>query len=372
MIYLDNAATTLQKPVAVSAAVCAALRTCANPGRGGHAAAMHAAQVLAQTRQEAALLFDAAPEQVVFTMNATHGLNLAIHTLVHPGDRVVISGFEHNAVMRPLCAMGAEIITASRTLFSPEKTLEDFTAAVTADTAAVIVNHCSNVFGYVQPLEEIAALCRERNVPLVVDASQSAGTQKLSLHALGASFIAMPGHKSLYGPQGTGLLLCRTLPKPLLFGGTGSLSLSEQMPDFLPDRAEAGTLNVHGLAGLREGLRFVRRVGTERILCGEQKLRKRLCVGLGAIGSVQVFDGGETQAGVVSFVPSTDCEELAEAYAQRGIAVRAGLHCAPAAHRSGGTLETGTVRVSLSWFTQSGEIDRFLEETERILKKRQS
>lgn len=369
MIYLDNAATTLRKPPTVAAAVCEALRRCANPGRGDHPAARAAAETVFGARALAAELFGAEPEQVVFTMNATHGLNLAIRTLVRPGDRVVVSGFEHNAVIRPLAALGAKTVAVSGFLFQPEQTLAGFRAAVTPDTRAVVVNHVSNVFGYIQPLGEIAVLCRERGVPLIVDASQSAGAFPLSLRGLGAAFIAMPGHKGLYGPQGTGLLLCGRLPEPLLYGGTGSLSRQTQMPDFLPDRAEAGTLNVPGIAGLAAGLRFVKQRGTDAILRHESRLRDRLCSALREEG-LRVFSGEQMQSGVVSFCrEGVDCEALAEAYAQRGIAIRAGLHCAPLAHRSAGTEETGTVRASVSAMNTPAEIEAFVRATREILKK---
>lgn len=368
MIYLDSAATTLQKPQEVHVGVQQALRCCASVGRGGHSAAMAAAETVYRAREQAAALFDAEPAQVVFTMNATHGLNLAIRTLAGRGGRVVVSGFEHNAVMRPLHAIGAQIVVASQALFDPARTLADFSAAITEQTRAVIVNHVSNVFGYVQPVEEIAALCKRRGVPLIVDASQSAGVLPVSLRNLDAAFIAMPGHKGLYGPQGTGILLCGRVPAPLLFGGTGSQSESMEMPEALPDRVEAGTQNVHGIAGLLAGLRFVHRRGAA-ILNHEKQLRRLLCEGLAALPELTVFDGGEVQTGVVSFVSETmDCETLAEQLARRQIAVRAGLHCAPLAHRSAGTLNTGTVRASVSAFNTPCEIRTFVQAVEEILK----
>ena len=224
MIYLDAGATTLQKPHAVALAVQSAMRRMATPGRGGHPPAMRAADAVYDCRCLAGALFDAQPEQVVFTMNATHALNLAIKTLVKPGGRAVISGFEHNAVLRPLHHLGAEIIVAGRRLFDPADTISAFDRAITPGTSAVICTHVSNVFGYILPVEEIAALCRARGVPFVLDASQSAGLLPVRLAELGADFIGMPGHKALYGPQGTGLLLCARMPDTLLEGGSGSAS----------------------------------------------------------------------------------------------------------------------------------------------------
>ena len=370
MIYFDNAATTLQKPPVVRSAVDHALRECASPGRGGHAASLRASETLLQLRQQAAKLFDAETEQVVLTMNATHGLNLAIRTLVRPGARVLVSGFEHNAVMRPLAALRAIPVVASRALFAPERTVEDFSTALRTRPAAVIVNHVSNVYGYVQPLEQLAALCASMDIPLIVDASQSAGVQPLSFRRLGASFLAMPGHKSLYGPQGTGLLICGRLPGPLLQGGTGSLSEQLQMPDFLPDRAEAGTQNVPGAAGLLAGMRFIEKLGTKRIAAGEEALRARICSGLAGVSGVRVYDGGKVQSGVVSFlIEGVDCETAAARYAARGVALRAGLHCAPLAHESGGTRQSGTLRVSFSAFNTQRQAEEFLQFTEEIVKK---
>ena len=240
LVYLDNGATTLHKPQAVRAAVNRALLSCANPGRGGYPAAMKAAEAVFRCRSLAGTMFDCPPERVVFTMNCTHGLNMAIRTLVRPGDRVVISGFEHNAVTRPLHALGARVTVAGRKLFDWEDTLAAFDQALSEKPVAAIFTHVSNVFGYVLPVEQLAELCHLHGVPFLVDAAQSAGSRPVSLKKLGAEFIAMPGHKGLLGPQGTGLLLCARDPEPLMQGGTGSLSIQQDMPDFLPDRGEAG------------------------------------------------------------------------------------------------------------------------------------
>ena len=286
MIYLDAAATTLQKPDTVRLAVLRAMQRCASVGRGGHPPAMEAAESVYRCRQIAAELFGAEAEQVVFTMNATHALNIAVRSLVHSGDEVVISGFEHNAVWRPLTAAGAELKIAGRKLFDPEDTLRAFDAAVTERTRAVFCTHVSNVFGYILPIEQIAALCRVRGVPFVLDASQSAGTLPLSLQELGAAFLAMPGHKGLYGPQGTGILLCGMLPEPLLAGGTGSLSREARMPDFLPDRAEAGTHNVPG------DLRAGRGAGIRPEAGRGRHLPARMCAAQGALPGAGGFGCG--------------------------------------------------------------------------------
>ncbi len=362
MNYLDSGATSFHKPPSVEQAIRCAMETCANPGRGGHPAAMRAAQTVLQCRELAGQMFDCSAEQVVFTSNCTHSLNIAIRTLVKPGDRVVISGFEHNAVTRPLYALGAEVLVAGHRLFDWENTLEEFERILKKGVSAAVFTHCSNVFGYILPAAEMAELCRKYRVPFIVDGAQSAGILPISLRQWGADFIAMPGHKGLLGPQGTGLLLCGSQPTPLLMGGTGSDSVNQEMPEFLPDRLEAGTLNVPGIAGLGAGLSYLQKIGIEKIHKRECQEAKRCVEGLKKLGFC-VF-AGEHQSGTVSFVPTDDCEEVAQKLAQRNIAVRAGLHCAPLAHESAGTIKTGTVRVSYGFDAapwQTGELISALE-----------
>ena len=354
MIYLDNGATSFRKPPEVCKAVYTALRTCANPGRGGYPAAMAAGKAVFQCRVEASVLFDCPPEQVVFTANCTHGLNIAIRTLVKPGTRVLISGFEHNAVTRPLHLLEADVRIAGRKLFCWEDTLEKFERELRRGVDVAVFTHVSNVFGYILPVEQMAALCRRYGVPFIVDAAQSAGMLPVSLEKLGADFIAMPGHKGLLGPQGTGLLLCKTMPQPLLAGGTGSESLQQEMPAFLPDRAEPGTLNVPGIAGLSAGIRYVQQQGVDAIFCREQRAARE-CICLLKEQGFRVYDGAH-QGGTVSFVPAMDCEDMAQKLARQGIAVRAGLHCAPLAHESAGTVKTGTVRISFGHDADFGQI----------------
>ena len=358
MIYLDNGATSFHKPPEVRRAVNEAIQLCANPGRGGYPAAMAAAEQVYRCREVASALFGCQPEQVVLTNNCTHGLNIAIRTLVKPGDPVVISGFEHNAVTRPLHAIGAQMRVAGRRLFDWEDTLEDFAQKLKGAKAAVFTQ-TSNVFGYILPVKKMAALCRERGVPFVVDAAQSAGAMAVEPEKWGADFVAMPGHKGLLGPQGTGLLICRRMPEPLLYGGTGSASLEKTMPEFLPDRVEAGTANVPGIAGLRAGMEYLLREGLERIGRRERHWAAVCANGLEKLGFHVFF--GENQGGTVSFIPQMDCEEAAMLLAERGIAVRSGLHCAPLAHESAGTLDTGTVRLSFGHDASEHQARLFLK-----------
>ncbi len=344
MTYLDHGATSFHKPESVVRAVRCALENCGNPGRGGYAATMAAAKTVLRCRERAGELFSCSPEQVVMTPSCTFGLNMAIRTLVKPGDRVLISGFEHNAVTRPLHALGAQVIVAGRKLFDWEDTLQAWERALKKGVDAAVFTHVSNVFGYILPVEEMARLCKLHKVPFVIDAAQSAGMLPVDMKALGADFIAMPGHKGLLGPMGTGLLLCGRIPVSLIQGGTGSMSKEQRMPDFLPEGAEAGTLNVPGIAGLSAGIDYLQRADISRLFAKQQHQVQRCVEGLERIG-LQVFSG-EHQSGTVSFLPGMDCEDAAKILAEQGIAVRAGLHCAPLAHQSAGTLQTGTVRVS--------------------------
>lgn len=361
MIYLDHGATSFPKPREVIEAVGEAMAVCANPGRGSHAAARAGAEVMFDCRAAAGELFSVDPERVVLTMNCTHGLNMAIRTLLPPGGRVVISGFEHNAVTRPLHALRARVTVAGRRLFDREDTISAFGRSLDRGADCAVFTQMSNVFGYVLPVEELARECRKRGIPFVIDAAQSAGRMNIDFGSLGADFIAMPGHKGLLGPMGTGLLLCGRMPKPLLFGGTGSESENQSMPDFLPDRAEAGTGNVPGFAGLAAGIRKVLAEGAQNIGRRESALAAQTVRGLKKLG-YQVFSG-ENQGGTVSFRGQEDCQMLCDRIPD--IALRAGLHCAPLAHRSAGTLDTGTVRASFGWNSEQKDVEGFLRALSR-------
>lgn len=360
MIYLDCAATSLQKPSAVRYAAANAILNLSSPGRGGHPNAMAAADVLLDCRMALGeLLSVREPERVVFTSSATHGLNIAIKSLVKAGDRVVVSGYEHNAVMRPLKAIGANVVAAASPLFEPDEAVEAFRRHLPGAKAAVCC-HVSNVFGYILPVEKIAALCRQHRVPLIVDMSQSAGSIEIDFDRLDCAFAAMPGHKGLLGPQGTGVLLCgRTEARPLLEGGTGSASERMDMPEHLPDRLEAGTHNMPGIAGLLAGVRWVQRKTTPVILRHERMLLKRFLEELDNAPQIRLYRSGDGQyqSGVLSLqLAALDCEEAARRLGESGIAVRAGLHCAPLAHRTAGTLDHGTIRFSFSPFNTVREV----------------
>lgn len=360
MIYLDNAATTIIKPLAVSRAVMKAMQTMASPGRGGHEPAMRAAKAVFECRMEAAELFHVpSPEQIVFTLNATHGLNIAINSLARKGSKVLVSGYEHNSVTRPLAALGAEIHVAEAPLFDSDAMLAAFEKQLPGMQLAVCT-HVSNVFGYILPIYDIARLCREKGVPLIVDASQSAGILAVDYERLGAAFIAMPGHKGLFGPQGTGILICAQPGSPLLSGGSGSDSIPQVMPDYLPDRLEAGTHNVCGIAGLREGIRYVRQSGLDSIYAHENTLLQAMVSELAGVEGLTLYtDHCLNQSGVLSLRSARlNCEDMAALLGEKGVCVRSGLHCAPYAHRTVGTLDSGTVRFSFSPFNSLEDVAR--------------
>lgn len=373
MIYFDSAATTLQKPSMVLRAVEAAMIGCGNPGRSGHKAAMTAAKAVYECRELIAELYGMAePERVVFTQNATHALNIAIKSQLKGGGHAVISGYEHNSVVRPLEMMeGVEYTSVSTPLFDPDAAYDGMTAAVTDETKCIICTHISNVFGFVLPVERLDAFCGEKGIKLIIDASQSAGVLPLDMSKLkNTAFVCMPGHKSLYGPQGTGVLLCGNTDKlySLTEGGTGSDSKNLRQPDMLPDLFESGTLNVCGIAGLAEGVRFIAKTGLGEIEDKERRMMKRLASGLKEIEGVTVYYDRINHCGPLSItaedIPS---EEMCRRLADKGFCLRGGLHCSPLAHRSVGTIEEGTVRISLSYFNNTREIDLLTAEIRKIM-----
>ena len=372
MIYLDSAATSLYKPEQVQAAMVDAIHRMGSPGRGLHAPAAAAAECCYACREKIAALFHVRDvEQVVFTFNATHGLNIAIRSVVPAGGRALISGWEHNAVTRPLHAIGARVTVVRSPLFSPESFLREAEKAIDG-VDAVICTHVSNVFGYILPVEELAALCRSRGKPLILDLSQSAGVLDVDFQALGAEFAAMPGHKGLLGPQGTGVLLCKNDAAPLLYGGSGSDSASPNMPDYLPDRLEAGTHNVTGIAGLSAGLDYLLEKGTASVRGAERQRLEELAGALSAMGGVRLYRAEDPryQSGVLSVIPEgMDCDAFGEALSEKGVAVRTGLHCAPLAHETAGTQQSGTVRFSFSPFNTRSQMERTADICKKLLKK---
>ncbi len=370
LIYLDNAATSHPKPEAVYRAVEDAMRMGASPGRGGHQQALSAERLVFETRETLANFFNAEDsEQFIFAANATMAINQALFGILESGDRVVTTSLEHNAVARPLRALQERGVRVEKVAAGPDGVVaaEALKESCLAEkTRLLVVNHCSNVYGALQPIEGLGNWCREQGILFMVDGSQSAGYFPIDFQALAVDLFAAPGHKGLLGPQGTGFLYVRKGLQltPLIYGGTGANSGSDLPPEHLPERLECGTLNTPGLGGLKAALEFLQGVGVEQVRKHELQAINRILNGLGNIEAVTLY-GPEsaTQRGTaISFnLQGRDPSEVGFLLDQQyNISLRVGLHCAPDAHRSIGTYPLGTVRVSPGYFTTESEIDTFL------------
>lgn len=371
IIYFDNAATSWPKPREVRRAMDQYLDEIGgNPGRAGHRLSVAAARVVVRAREAlAGLLNTPDPSRIIFTKNATEALNLAILGLVGPGDHVVAGSLEHNAVMRPLRHLESQgtALTVVRCPPSGTPDLEEIGSALRPHTRLLVFTHASNVYGTLLPIADLARLARDVGVPLLVDAAQTAGCVPLDLQRVPVDLLALSGHKGLFGPPGTGALYLRPglEPRPLMFGGTGSRSEEELQPPFLPDHYESGTLNVAGLAGLAAGIDVITATGVEAIRAHEERLVRRFLDGAATLEGMTLYGPGDPkqQTGVVSFniaglSPAEVGLALDEIY---GIMARVGLHCAPAAHHTGGTFPSGTVRFGWSWFNTEAQVDVALD-----------
>ena len=368
VIYLDNAATSWPKPPAVGETMCHYLETVGgSPGRGGHRRAVEAGRIVFDAREGMAELLGAPDvERVILLKNATEALNLALLGTLRRGDRVVVSSLEHNSVMRPLRHLeGERDVEVHVVRCDPQGSLDParLAAALTEPTRLVAVAHGSNVTGALAPLGELADVAHDAGAMLLVDAAQTAGAHPIDAAALGVDLLAFTGHKSLFGPQGTGgLVIAGEVPEPIIHGGTGSNSEAEMQPELLPDRFESGTLNGVGFAGLGAGVGYIVAEGLEHIASRGRARLARLLDGLAAIPRVRVFGPAdpERQLGVVSLeVEGRSPAEVGMLLDERyGILTRVGLHCSPAAHRTIGTVPVGTVRLSLSDLTPDDHIDR--------------
>jgi cysteine desulfurase family protein len=368
MIYLDNAATTSPKPQSVSAAVYRAVHFfSANPGRGGHRLSVTTARQIYRARTNIADFFRVPREEnVIFTPGCTASLNMVMKGVLKKGDHVIISSMEHNSVLRPLeklKQMGLVTYSIAAVDTDHDKTVDHFRRQINERTRLILCTHASNVFGTILPIERLCALAHSYGILFCVDAAQSAGVLEINVEDSGFDFVCCAGHKGLYGPMGTGLLLIGgdTLPDTLIEGGTGSASADPLMPAYTPDRYESGTLNVPGILGLSAGVDFVRARGMDSIYRHELSLMRFAYEKLSRISGVLLYTGYPTEyqtAPVLSFSVKDKSSEDVAAYLDQhyDIAVRAGLHCAPLAHRTMGTEERGTVRVSPSVFTSRQDI----------------
>ncbi|WP_322907153.1 aminotransferase class V-fold PLP-dependent enzyme [Paenibacillus sp. SGZ-1009] len=372
IVYLDHAATSWPKPPAVLEAVQQALaHESANPGRGSHRMAVQASRTLLKGRQLLAKLLDVRnPVDIAFTANTTIALNMAIFGYVRPGDHVIATMTEHNSVWRPLEALQRS--AGVQVTYIPVDAhghiqLYDVERAFTANTRLLICNHSSNLLGSILPVAQLAQLAHRHGARILLDIAQSAGHIPVHLQAWGIDMAAFPGHKGLLGPQGTGgLYIAPDLDlSPWLYGGTGSQSEQADQPSVRPDRYEPGTPNTPGIAGLAAGVQFVLDQGVEAIVAHEQRLVTRLMDGLSSIDGLHVLGPavGELRTGIVSFtMEQKDPAQIAFLLDRHyGIAVRAGMHCTPLAHRVAGTLATGAVRTSVGYGTTEQHVDHLLE-----------
>jgi cysteine desulfurase family protein len=377
MIYLDNAATTWPKPESVYRAMDDFVRNKAgNPGRGSHSMASAATGIIQDARKEAADLINT-PDifRIIFTLNCTHSLNMGLKGILKPGDHVVTDSIGHNSMVRPLKKLQKWGITVTRVAIDPETgytSAAAIEAAIKKETRMIAVTHGSNVNGVIQPVEEYGRGARGPHLIFLGDGAQTAGVFPIDVQGANIDLLALAGHKSLYGPPGTGLLYVgeRADLDTLTEGGTGSYSEFEDQPVVLPDKYEAGTMNSVGIAGLGAGLKFIRSEGMDKIRGHELALSKRLIEGLSGVKDVVVYTGKDLsrQAPVVSFtvfgyLPPEIGVILDKEF---DIKIRAGLLCAPGTHRMLNTFPTGTVRVSPGYFNTAEEIDILVKAVDKI------
>jgi len=381
--YFDNAATSWPKPETTYIAMDRFSRLIGgSPGRSGHRLSIESGRVIMDTREALARLFGIDdPLRLVFTKNATEALNLAIGGLLTPGDHVITSSMEHNSVMRPLRALESKGLELSIIRCSPQGELDprDLLPAIRTNTKLVVLTHASNVTGTIMPVRDVGTIVKEHGLVLCADAAQTAGALPIDVADMNIDLLAFSGHKSLFGPQGTGGLYIRKgldeKIMPLMVGGTGSRSEFEIQPDFMPDKYESGTLNTLGLAGLGAGGEYILKKGVDHIRDKEIRLTQRFLDGLKSMGGFHIYGPGDAsrQISVVSFnldgmTPSEISFALDEHY---GIMSRPGLHCAPTAHRTIGTFPGGTVRFSFGYFNTEEEISYALDALQQISRQGQ-
>lgn len=367
MIYLDNSATTFPKPLSVVQAMNEATRYFgANPGRGGYALAIRASEEMYKSRRVLAEFFNTQSEEnVVFTLNCTQAINMVLKGFLKSGDHVVVSCLEHNAVMRPLKVLeskGISYTVADIVPYNNDETMNNFRKAINIHTKLFVCTHASNVLGYRMPIERLTAMAHQYGIMMLVDAAQSAGVFSIDILDSGIDFLCGAGHKGLYGTMGVGFLITdkSELLETIIEGGTGSNSISFEQPNIMPDKFESGTPNLAGVVALRYGVQFVKSKGTERIYNHEFNLINSLYNNLSKNPKIRLYtpplEYGKI-APVLSFnINGYDSETVAEILSKNNIAVRAGLHCAPLAHKFIETEKTGTVRISPSVFTTQKEI----------------
>ncbi len=375
MIYLDNAATTFPKPPRVARSMAKCIKEdCGNPGRSAHALALKSAEAVFDTRSGLCALFGTTrQENVIFSYNATHAINKVLSGLIRPGDGVITTNMEHNSVRRPvanICAMRGAEYSVINALAADDALISELEAKITPRTRIVVTVHASNICSITLPIAKIGEVCRRRGLIYVVDASQSAGIYDINIPRDGISVLCAPGHKGLYGPQGTGFaVFCDdfdfSLLSPSEFGGSGFASADITMGHTPPESYEAGTVNVPGIVGLGEGIKYVRSVGTQRILAHEKEMFSLARDGLSAVDGVKIYLP-EREGGVLLFnSDGMSGSALSASLAESGICTRPGLHCAPTAHTAVGT-GGDAVRISFSAFTKPEDIYSLTAAVKRI------
>ncbi|TFG59376.1 MAG: aminotransferase class V-fold PLP-dependent enzyme [Spirochaetales bacterium] len=381
MHYFDNAATSFPKPKSVIQAMEQYFLNCgANPGRSGHRLAVEAGRMIMKTREMLAELFNIRDSShLVFTGNATEGLNTVFNGLLKKGDHVVTSSMEHNSVLRPLNALKGKGVDVTVVPADTEGIIyvSEISEAVTRKTKLVCVTHASNVTGAITDITDLGRVCREKKVRFMVDAAQTAGAIPVDVEAMNIDYLAFSGHKGLLGPQGTGGLYMRDPGdlSPLMCGGTGSLSDQETQPDFLPDRFESGTRNVIGIAGLGAALEYLREEGVDNIMQRDRRYVGLMLDELRSVPGITVYGRKDplAQTAVLSLTfDGLSSSEAGDILDKRfNIAVRIGLHCAPSAHRTIGTFPEGTVRFSWGPFTRERDIFRAVKSIKTLAREAQ-
>lgn len=378
-VYLDNGATSYPKAPGVAEAMSDyILNNGANVGRGAYESSFQAENVVYETRELIAELFNSGKsENVVFTKNITESLNVLIKGILRSGDHAIVSSMEHNAVMRPLNALAGKGVSFSKVQCNNRGELDpdDIRGFIQPNTKAIIMTQASNVCGTILDLESVGRICRENEIIFIIDAAQTGGFLEIDMERLNADAIAFTGHKGLLGPQGMGgFVINDSLAKSIdtfIEGGTGSLSDQEIQPEYMPDKLEAGTMNIPGIYGLNAALKFVRDTGTMAIRAGELNLVERFLDGLKELDQIKIIGKTDTigRTGVVSIdVPTRDNADISyKLYSEYGIATRCGMHCAPSAHQTLGTFPKGTVRFSFSHFNTAADIDYALGALRTIL-----
>ncbi len=375
MIYLDNAASSYPKPREVYSVMDRFQRhNGANAGRSSHAMALAAAEMIYDCRKSVAKLFNFTPvENVIFCPSATFALNTVLQGLLEAGDHVITTDLEHNSVLRPLYVMqkkGVTLDIIETDLYDDAKTVERIAEKITPSTRALVITQCSNVCGKMMPIADIAKLKNDK-IRLIVDGSQGAGSIPTDLQTLGVDYYCAPSHKGLLGPQGTGLLFAaKEEIRPLAMGGTGGNSAEREMPDFFPDRLEAGTLPTPAICGLAQGVKYLSRTGVSSIFAKKTAQTAWLYHKLKGMEGIELYHDVDAapSPGVLSFnLLGQDSESVASRLSQKGICLRAGLHCAPLYHRKMGTQTRGMVRVSLGCFTNLGDLQYFVKKIKEIL-----